>query len=66
MKIHVREGDYSGESLVFDTTETSIPEEASVNSTVTVTYYLKENTYYALSFILMICRKIYNLERLLH
>ena len=51
MKIHVREGDYSGESLVFDTTETSIPEEASVNSTVTVTYYLKENTYYALSFI---------------
>lgn len=51
MKVHVREGDYSGESLTFDTTETSIPEEASVNSTVTVTYYLKENTYYALSFI---------------
>lgn len=51
MKVHVREGDYSGESLVFDTSETSIPEEASVNSTVTVTYYLKENTYYALSFI---------------
>ena len=51
IKVHVREGDYSGESLVFDTSETSIPEEASVNSTVTVTYYLKENTYYALSFI---------------
>ena len=51
IKIHVREGDYSGESLVFDTSETTIPEEVSVNSTVTVTYYLKENTYYALSFI---------------
>lgn len=49
IKVHVREGDFNGESLIFDIAETSIPEEASVNSTVTVTYYLKENTYYALS-----------------
>lgn len=49
IKVHVSEGDNNGESIVFDTSEASIPEEASVNSTVTVTYYLKENTYYALS-----------------
>lgn len=49
IKVHVSEGDNNGESIVFDTSEASIPQEASVNSTVTVTYYLKENTYYALS-----------------
>ena len=51
VKLHISEGDHIGESIVFDMSEADIPQEASVNSTITVTYYLKENTYYALSMI---------------
>ncbi len=49
IKVHVDEGDNNGENIAFNTSEISIPQEASMNSLVTVTYYLKGNTYYALS-----------------
>lgn len=49
IKIHVNEGDNNGESIVFNVSKTSMPQEANVNSLITVTYYMKENTYYALS-----------------
>lgn len=49
IKIHVDEGDNNGESIAFNVSKASMPQEASVNSLITVTYYMKENTYYALS-----------------
>ena len=49
IKININQGDNSGETVVFNTSEITIPEEVEVNSMVTVTYYSKENTYYALS-----------------
>ena len=49
--IHVDKGDNNGENIVFNMSETSIPQEASESSLVTVTYYLKGDTYYAISFI---------------
>ena len=49
--IHVDKGDNNGENIVFNMSETSIPQEASENSLVSVTYYMKENTYYAVSVI---------------
>ena len=49
IKININEGDHNGETITFHTSEVTIPQEAGVNSIVSVTYYLKENTYYAIS-----------------
>lgn len=54
IKIHVDEGDNNGEDIVFNTSEVSVPQEASMNSSVSITYYVKDNTYYAISVLCII------------
>lgn len=49
IKINIQEGDHNGKTIVLHTSEITMPQELSVNSVVSVTYYLKENTYYAVS-----------------
>ena len=49
--IRVDKGDNNGENIVFNMSETSIPQEASENSLVSVTYYMKDNMYYAVSVL---------------
>ncbi len=49
IKVHINQGDKNGETIVFYTSEITIPQEIEVNSIVTVTYYSKENTNQALS-----------------
>lgn len=49
IKVHINQGDKNGETIVFYTSEITMPQEIEVNSIVTVTYYSKENTNQALS-----------------
>ena len=51
IKVHINQGDKNGETIVFYTSEITIPQEIEVNSIVTVTYYSKEDTNQALSVI---------------
>ena len=49
IKVHINQGDKNGETIVFYTSEITMPQEIEVNSIVTVTYYSKEDTNQALS-----------------